>query len=451
MKSFFKSILFLIILLCPLKVFAAGNIWASKASITLEVGNSTTFNISAYNTIGDVSIASNNSNIAAVDKSEWSTGMVDEGQTKSGSVTITARNVGTATITLTLDAATFDGEDLAGQRRTITVNVIEKKIVNNNSNKSNNSNKNDIISDTRSKNNNLKSLEVEGFQVDKLDNQNYALTVSYDISNINLKVEAEDSKATITGMGSHELQIGENNIETVITSESGIANKIILKVTRKDRYYLDDLNRLLDNSDNDNLEIFIDSSTILEADKINNIKNSKKVVSFNYMEEDVMRYSWIIDGTKITDIGDFNTKVNFSTDYLNDIIKASNYSEGLYANVENITYVPDNTILKLYVGNKYSSSDKLNIYSYNKDLGFKLNNEQLDISDGYVEIKLDDNNDYFITMATIDLGDNIQEDNNIEVITLTVCLAVLEVIFALSAIVYFVIRKIKNKNAISSK
>lgn len=89
--------------------------------------------------------------------------MVDEGQTKSGSVTVTARNVGTATITLTLDAATFDGEDLSGQRRTITVNVIEKKIVNNNSNKSNNSNKNDTISDTRSKNNNLKSLEVEGF------------------------------------------------------------------------------------------------------------------------------------------------------------------------------------------------------------------------------------------------------------------------------------------------
>lgn len=452
MKSFFKNILFLIILLCPLKVFAAGNIWASKTSITLEVGNSTTFNISAYNTIGDVSIASNNSNIAAVDKSEWSTGMVDEGQTKSGSVTITARNVGTATITLTLDAATFDGEDLAGQRRTITVNVIEKKIVNNNSNKSNNSNKNDIISDTRSKNNNLKSLEVEGFQVDKLDNQNYALTVSYDISNINLKVEAEDSKATITGMGSHELQIGENNIETVITSESGIANKIILKVTRKDRYYLDDLNRLLDNSDNDNLEIFIDSSTILEAETINNIKNSKKVVSFNYMEEDVMRYSWIIDGTKITDIGDFNTKVNFSTDYLNDIIKASNYSEGLYVNVENVAYVPNDTILKLYVGNKYSSSDKLNIYSYNKDLGFKLNNEQLDISDGYVEIKLDDNNDYFITMATIDLNDNIQEDDsNIEVVTLTLCLAVLEVLFALSVIAYFVIRKIKNKNAISSK
>lgn len=377
--------------------------------------------------------------------------MVDEGQTKSESVTITARNVGTATITLTLDAATFDGEDLSGQRRTITVNVIEKKIVNNNSNKSNNSNKNDIISDTRSKNNNLKSLEVEGFQVDKIDNQNYSLTVSYDISNINLKVEAEDSKATISGMGSHELQIGENNIEVVVTSESGIANKINLKVIRNDRYYLDDLDRLLNNSDNDSFEIFIDSSTILDADTINNIKNSKKVVSFNYMEEDVMRYSWIIDGTKITDIGDFNTKVNFSTDYLNDIIKASNYSEGLYVNVENVAYVPNDTILKLYVGNKYSSSDKLNIYSYNKDLGFKLNDEQLDISDGYVEIKLDDNNDYFITMATIDLGDNIQEDNNIEAITLTVCLAVLEVLFALSVIAYFVIRKIKNKNAISSK
>lgn len=252
-------------------------------------------------------------------------------------------------------------------------------------------------------------------------------------------------------MGSHELQIGENNIEVVVTSESGIANKINLKVIRNDRYYLDDLDRLLNNSDNDSFEIFIDSSTILDADTINNIKNSKKVVSFNYMEEDVMRYSWIIDGTKITDIGDFNTKVNFSTDYLNDIIKASNYSEGLYVNVENVAYVPNDTILKLYVGNKYSSSDKLNIYSYNKDLGFKLNDEQLDISDGYVEIKLDDNNDYFITMATIDLGDNIQEDNNIEAITLTVCLAVLEVLFALSVIAYFVIRKIKNKNAISSK
>lgn len=111
---------------CSVSVLAAGGIAVSPASLTIEVGESKTFTITATNVIGDVAIASSNANVARAGMSEWGTGMIDEGQTKTGNVTVTGVSEGNATITLVLDAATFDGEDLAGQSRAVTVNVVAK-------------------------------------------------------------------------------------------------------------------------------------------------------------------------------------------------------------------------------------------------------------------------------------------------------------------------------------
>ncbi len=113
-------------ILIPESVFALGNISISPSTLTIEVGSSRTFTITATNTIGDVTISSSNSSIASVNTNEWETGMVEEGQTKKGNIKVTGMSEGTATITLTLDAATFDGEDLEGQTRTVTVTVVKK-------------------------------------------------------------------------------------------------------------------------------------------------------------------------------------------------------------------------------------------------------------------------------------------------------------------------------------
>lgn len=113
-------------LLFPVDILAAGGVSVSTTALTVEVGSTGAFMIVATNATGDVAIASSDSNVARVSANEWGTGMVEEGQTKSGTITVTGVNEGTATITLTVDAATFDGEDLAGQTRTVTVNVTKK-------------------------------------------------------------------------------------------------------------------------------------------------------------------------------------------------------------------------------------------------------------------------------------------------------------------------------------
>ena len=48
-----------------------------------------------------------------------------------------------------------------------------------------------------------------------------------------------------SGKVDYKYKVGENNCEVIVTSESGEQNKINIKVTRKDAYYLDDLETLL--------------------------------------------------------------------------------------------------------------------------------------------------------------------------------------------------------------
>ena len=88
MRKILYSILLALFVLFPGSVFALGDITVSPGSLTVEQGSSVKFTISAYNTIGDVSIGSGNNNVATVDVNQWSTGIVEEKQTKTGIITV---------------------------------------------------------------------------------------------------------------------------------------------------------------------------------------------------------------------------------------------------------------------------------------------------------------------------------------------------------------------------
>lgn len=110
-------------------VFAAGGVTVSPGALTIETGKTATFTITATNTIGDVSIFSSNVGVTTVNVASWGTGPVGAGETKSVTVTVTGRSAGAAMISVKiLDAATFDGEELGGQVRNVTVNVAEPKV-----------------------------------------------------------------------------------------------------------------------------------------------------------------------------------------------------------------------------------------------------------------------------------------------------------------------------------
>lgn len=86
-----------------------------------------------------------------------------------------------------------------------------------------------------SKNNNLKSLSVEGYDIAfQKDTLNYDLEVENDVTKIVVKAEAEDSKARISGAGEIEVHEGANTIEIVVTAENGSSKTYKLQVNVKE-------------------------------------------------------------------------------------------------------------------------------------------------------------------------------------------------------------------------
>ncbi|MBR5370414.1 MAG: cadherin-like beta sandwich domain-containing protein [Bacilli bacterium] len=233
------------LLLFPKNVLASGGITISTTSLSMEEGSSRTFTITAINTIGDVTIASSNSSVATVSSGSWTTGMVGSGENKSTTITVTGISEGTTSIVLTLDGSTFDEEPVTGNR-TISVYVSKKQVqpdptptptptptpqpTNNTNNNSNNTPK----EETKSNNSKLKQLSIDNYELKKIDDNNYELIVENNVAMVSIKAVADDSKAKITGTGVHELKVGDNKIELVVTAEDGSTNKINVKVTRKD-------------------------------------------------------------------------------------------------------------------------------------------------------------------------------------------------------------------------
>ena len=432
MKRLLTYLIFVVVFcLFPIKVFASGNITAAPSTLTIEVGSSKKFTITAKNAIGDVSIASSDSKIAKVSASEWGTGMVEEGKIKSGTITVTGVSEGTATITLTLDAATFDGEDLAGQKRTVKVTVVKKGSLP------------ETPTITKSTNNKLKSLTIVGYTPNKVDDNNYTLTVDNTVNSITINAVAEDEKATIKGTGSHNLNPGDNNISITITSESGAQNTINVKVTRKEQATIDDLDKLLSGSNN-TIDISINNVSSVNEDVLNRIKSSGKTVNLKYFDDKNNNvYTWVIDGKKLDSVVTFNPLITFTSNNIQELMKDANYASGKVINFAHNGKLPANTIVKIFVGDEIQNNSLVNVYEY-KDNAFVLVKDKLTVQNGYVEFSLEHCSLYFVTLANITNGvceNNTQVSNDSMLLIIVSAILTILVIFN---IWYFLIRRKKS-------
>ena len=441
MKKVLILLLFIFAFL-PIKVCATGGFTVSPSNITIEEGGSKSFSISAYNTIGDVKISSSNTSVATV-SGDWGTGQCSDGQNISGNIIVNANKEGTAVITIMVDdAATFDNEDLSGRLvGNVTVTVVAKPsqpavVPKNNTN--NNSNGNNKTSDVlaKSSNNRLKELSIDNYQLTKIDDNNYSVDVRYDMEKVNIKASCEDSKARVDGVGEHKINIGDNIIELIITAENGNQNKVNVSVNRKDSYYLEDLDYVIDDSKYDKIDIKISGDNLIKSSEIDKIKKSKKLYNFNYYDKNNLIYSWVINGKNIKKVDDFNTKVLFVSFNRATISKLSNYAEGLYISFES-DYIPNGSRLKIYVGDNYSNGDKVNIYHYNEDdKKLEYSEVKYKVKDGYVEFNVVDG-EYFISMSMIDGLDIAPTPSGGVTISLIFFLFSFTV-FGLAVLIYFI-------------
>jgi len=104
-----------------------------------------------------------------------------------------------------------------------------------------------IVDKTGSRNNNLASLEVVGYNLTPTFHKGvtfYATEVKNDVNSIVISATSEDTNATITGTGLKKIETGENYFEIVVTSETNEKKAYTILITKEasDNNYLASLN-----------------------------------------------------------------------------------------------------------------------------------------------------------------------------------------------------------------
>ena len=359
--------LFLLLLVVPFNIYAAGSVLPNKQNLSMTIGDTTSFGIVA------LPIAFPDTFICAVSFS-------------------------TQTSVVLIEIMLLSETDIS----TLPAALLAT-----------------IPKDTRSANNNLKALNIEGYEATKIDNNNYLLIVNNNVTNININAVSEDDKATIIGNGNKEIIIGENHFEIIITAENGRQNKYNLNVVRKDGRYLSELPTALAEEDDVSI-LLLEGETIKESD-LELIKNSSKKVTFNYYDSNKkLLYSWIVDGKTLNNITKIDTRVYFESKNQKDMYKLSNYADGKYISFDHTGSLPDGVKLKLYVADTFEDKDKVFAYYYDKE-GNRLQTyrKDLTVNNGYIEFDISHTSDFFISMSNLK-GEQVEYKNSSKMVVLCI-------------------------------
>lgn len=238
-KGFMKKILFVLvvsifaILLMTIKSDAASlNISTSKSSVA--PGGTFTVTVTVSGGAGNITTSVSNG-------SGGKTEFLDNG---SYSFTCTAGNSGSVTISASGVVGDYATEKDQNKSASRTVQIVTSNAggsSNNNKPSGGNTSKpnNNTTTPTekeKSKDSTLSALTVkEGtFTPEfKKDVKEYALTIPYETSEVNVTANPTDSKATVAVEGNKDLKEGENTVTVKVTAEDGSASNYVIKVTRK--------------------------------------------------------------------------------------------------------------------------------------------------------------------------------------------------------------------------
>ena len=259
-----------------------------------------------------------------------------------------------------------------------------------------------------SKDNTLKSLSVEGYDIKfNKDTLEYSIEVDNLVDSINVTAVVNDKTATYEIIGNTNLSVGTNAVKINVIAENGDVKTYVINVTRKSdspSTTIKDLNTVLDKTTSNEVIVEIrDENTILNKDTLKIMNNSNKKFIINNYNENIINYTWIIDGKNIGNASDIDTSIKFNSDNVDDINKLTNYADSVYLNFLHNGDVPNCTKIKIYVGDKYNNYERVNIYYYNQEKN-KMDTVELEaeVLDGYVEFEIEHCSEYIITRSVLE-------------------------------------------------
>ena len=232
-KMLIILIVTMILIAIPKIVYGAGSFSISSTSKSMTKGGTTTITVTAKNCAGQFSISSSNSSVVSVSSSSaW----LDSSSTI---ITLTAKGEGTANITIkAVDVTDTDLNDITGTK-TCKVTVKAKSSGSSSSGSSSSSSGTSTskpVEKPKSTDSTLSALSIKEGAITpefKKDVKEYALTVPYEVSEVNVTATANDSKAKVAIDGNKDLKEGENTVKVLVTAENGTSTTYTIKVTRK--------------------------------------------------------------------------------------------------------------------------------------------------------------------------------------------------------------------------
>lgn len=228
-------------LLIGINTVDAASVSISSNKSSVIVGNTVTFTVTingggvigqAY---GSVKASSNLTLLAGSSGTSISyyNGNNDQTKTLTYTYKYKANASGTASITVSgvevgiLETGNF--ETVSTQSKNIS---IVKSSSSGSSSNGTTSNKKEY-----SKNNNLSSISIEGYELEpkfNKDTTEYKLTVDESVEKIKIDAKVEDNKAAVTGAGEINLSPGTNTIELKVIAENGNEKKYKIVISVED-------------------------------------------------------------------------------------------------------------------------------------------------------------------------------------------------------------------------
>lgn len=208
---------------------ASGSISVRSSRSSLVVGNQVTVTVTVSSTspLGswEYSLNYDSSKLKLISGNTHIVDYASNGNTKSASYTYTFKSIskGKSTVSISSsNAYAFDESQMSLSNGSTRISAITQE----------------ELEASYSKNNNLKTLGVEGYTLNEefsSDKLEYSVSVPSDVLKVTLTASVEDKTASITGLGEVEVSEGENKFEIKVTAQNGSVKTYILKVNVEDK------------------------------------------------------------------------------------------------------------------------------------------------------------------------------------------------------------------------